>query len=413
MPIDRSPITDHNIQWGKHMTAPFLAEAQALQDELVAIRRDLHAHPELGFQEVRTAGVVAEKLSELGYEVVTGVGQTGVVGLLPGGLPGDRTVLLRFDMDALPIHEENEVPYRSQNPGVMHACGHDAHVAIGIGVATLLARHQERLPGTIKLMFQPAEETVDGAIGMIRDGVLEGPKVDVALGLHVSSTHPTGTAVVRSGAMMAAADEIHIIVHGRGGHAAHPEQTIDAVLVASEIVCALQTIVARNLDPEETGVVTIGSLHAGEAHNVIAASATMRGTIRSFSEDVRDLLHRRVNEIATGIAATFGATVEVKLRRGVDPTVNAPAPTEVVYQVASAVLGQEQINTTYRTTGGEDFSAVLARVPGNFFFLGSRDDERGFNYPHHNPRFDIDESCFPQGVAILCETAVRCLNGEG
>jgi amidohydrolase len=395
------------------MLAPFQAEAAALADELIAIRRDLHAHPELGFQEFRTAGIVAERLGELGYEVMTGVGKTGVVGLLQGGLPGDHTVLLRFDMDALPIQEENDVPYRSQTPGVMHACGHDAHVSIGIGVATLLARHQHRLPGTIKLMFQPAEEIVDGAMSMIRAGVLDEPKVDVALGLHVSSTHPTGTAVVRSGAMMAAADEIHIVVHGRGGHAAHPEETIDAVLVASHIVCALQTIVARNLDPEETGVVTIGSLHAGEAHNVIAETATLRGTIRAFSHAARDLMHRRVHEVATGIAATFGATVNINLRRGVDPTVNAPAPTEVVYRVASEILGQERINTTYRTTGGEDFSAVLTRVPGNFFFLGARDDDRGLNYPHHNPRFDIDERCLPQGVAILCESALRCLNGEG
>jgi amidohydrolase len=322
-------------------------------------------------------------------------------------------VLLRFDMDALPIREENDVPYRSQTPGVMHACGHDAHVAVGIGVATLLARHQAEFGGTIKLMFQPAEETVDGALGMIRDGVLDGPRVDVALGLHVSSTFPTGTAVVRSGAMMASADEIHIVVHGRGGHAAHPEQAIDAVLVASQIVVALQTIVARNLNPEETGVVTIGSIHAGEAHNVIAETATLRGTIRSFSQEVRELLHRRVREVAEGTASTFGARADVNIRLGVDPTVNAPGPTAVVHEVASAVLGEEQINTTYRTTGGEDFSAVLARVPGNFFFLGARDDERGLNFPHHNPRFDIDETCLPSGVAILCETAVRCLRGEG
>ncbi len=395
------------------MGESFLQDAEALREELVAIRRDLHAHPELGFQEFRTANIVAEKLGELGYEVVTGVGTTGVVGLLTGGQPGNRTVLLRFDMDALPIHEENDVPYRSQTPGIMHACGHDAHVAVGIGVATLLARHQAELPGTIKLMFQPAEETVDGAISMIRDGVLEGPQVDVALGLHVSSTFPTGTAVVRSGAMMAAADEIHVVVHGRGGHAAHPEQAIDAVLVAAHIVVALQTVVARNLDPEETGVVTIGSMHAGEAHNVIAETATLRGTIRSFSQEVRELLHRRVREVATGVAGTFGARADIHIRLGVDPTVNAPGPTAVVHEVASAVLGEEQINTTYRTTGGEDFSAVLARVPGNFFFLGARDDARGLNYPHHNPRFDIDESCLPAGVAILCEAAVRCLKGQG
>ena len=391
------------------MATPFLAEAQELAEEIVAIRRDLHMHPELGFQEVRTARIVAEKLGELGYEVMSGVGKKGVVGLLTGGQPGEHTVLLRFDMDALPIQEENDVPYRSQTPGVMHACGHDAHVAVGIGVATILARHRDRVGGTVKLMFQPAEEGLGGARAMIEDGVLKGPDVDVALGLHVSSNHDTGTVVVRSGAMMAAADKLRIIVHGRGGHAAHHEQTIDAVLVASHIVVALQTIVSRNLNPEETGVVTIGSILGGKASNVIAETAELNGSIRSFSEEVRVLLHRRIQEVATGVAGALGATAEVILTRGVDPTINAPAPTAIVYEVAREVLGEDKVDTTYRTTGGEDFSAVLAAVPGNFFFLGARDNARGLNYPHHNPRFDIDESSLPTGVAILCEAAVRAL----
>src|SRR5215510_7586754 len=328
------------------MATPFLAEAQELADELVAIRRDLHMHPELGFQEVRTARIVAEQLGALGYEVMTGVGKTGVVGLMAGGQPGERTVLLRFDMDALPIDEANDVPYRSQTPGVMHACGHDAHVAVGIGVATLLARHRDRIGGTVKLMFQPAEEGLGGARAMIEDGVLKGPDVDVALGLHVSSTFPTGTAVVRSGAMMAAADKLEIVVRGRGGHAAHPEQTTDAVLVAAQIVVALQTIVARNLNPEETGVITVGSIQAGKAGNVIAETAELVGSIRSFSEEVRDLLHRRIREISTGIAMALGAQAEVIVTRGVNATVNAEAPTALVYDVATAILGEENVDTT-------------------------------------------------------------------
>ncbi|NTU81476.1 MAG: amidohydrolase [Chloroflexales bacterium] len=393
------------------MTAPFLSEAEALRDDLVAVRRDLHMHPELGFQELRTARIVAEKLGALGYEVQTGVGQTGVVGLLQGGLPGGRTVLLRFDMDALPVHEENDVSYRSQTPGVMHACGHDAHVAIGIGVATLLARHRERLPGTIKLMFQPAEEGLGGAKAMIADGLLESPRPDVALGLHVASDQDLGSAVVRPGAMMAASDALTIVVRGKGGHGAHPDQTVDAVMVGSQIVVALQSIVARNLCPEDTGVVTIGAFLAGNAGNVIAETAELRGTIRSFEPPVRELLHRRVREVATGVAATYGATAEVTIRIGVDATVNAPKPTTVLYEATAAVLGADHIDTTYRTTGGEDFSAVLARVPGSYFFIGSRSDERT-GAPHHNPRFDIDERCLPQGVAILCAAALRCLDGE-
>ena len=394
------------------MTAPFLAEAESLRDELVAIRRDLHMHPELGFQEFRTATMVAEKLGGLGYEVQTGVGQTGVVGLLQGGQPGDKVVLLRFDMDALPIHEENDVPYRSQTPGVMHACGHDAHVAVGIGVATLLARHKDSVPGTIKLMFQPAEESLGGAMSMIKDGVLEGPKVDYALGLHVSSTHPLGTAAVRSGALLAASDRLEITVRGRGGHGAHPDQTVDAVLVAAQLIVALQTIVARSVNPLEPGVVTVGAIHAGKAGNVIAETAELRGTVRSFSQEVRKLLHRRIHEVAAGVAASFGATIDVTIVLGVDPTINAPRPTAVMHRAVAAVLGEEQINTTYQTTGGEDFSAVLERVPGNFFMLGARNDERGLNFPHHNPRFDIDEACLPQGVAILCDAAMRVLQGE-
>lgn len=392
------------------MAAPFLAEAESLRDQLVAIRRDLHMHPELGFQEYRTANVVAEQLGTLGYEVQTGVGKTGVVGLLQGGLPGERTVLLRFDMDALPIHEENDVPYRSQTPGVMHACGHDAHVAVGIGVATLLARHRDQIGGTVKLMFQPAEEGLGGAFAMIADGLLEAPKPDVALSIHVSSGHDTGTAVVRDGPLMAASDGFQIVVRGRGGHGASPHETIDAVLVGTQIVVALQTIVARNVDPNETGVVTVGAFHAGTAGNIIAETAELRGTIRSFTPDVRELLHRRVREVAEGIAASFGATAEVKLMIGVGPTVNEPQVTAVMHEAAAAVVGADRINSSYRTTGAEDFSAVLEQVPGSYFLLGSRGGEAS-GFPHHNPRFDIDENCLPQGVAILCDTAVRCLRG--
>ena len=394
------------------MAIDFLTEARALYDDLVATRRDLHMHPELGFQEVRTARIVAERLGALGYEVVTGIGKTGVVGLLAGEQPGTHTVLLRFDMDALPIEEENDVPYRSQSPGVMHACGHDGHVAIGLGVATLLARQRAAFGGTIKLMFQPAEEGLGGARAMIADGVLEGPHVDTALGLHVWSGFDTGTAVVRSGALMAAADTFEIEVQGRGGHAAHPEQSVDAVLVAAQIVVALQTVVARNLSPTEAGVVTVGVLQAGTAHNIIAERARLRGSIRSFNEATRTLLHRRVAELATGVAAAHGASAEVHIAGCVDPTVNAPAPTAAVYAAASAVMGAAAINTSYCTTGGEDFSAVLAQVPGNFFFLGARDEARGLSYPHHSPRFDFDERCMPQGVAILCDAALRCLAAE-
>jgi amidohydrolase len=395
------------------MPARFLEDAQALAEQMTAVRRDLHAHPELGFQEVRTARIVAEELGRLGYEVVTGVGKTGVVGLMGGARAGDHTVMLRFDMDALPIHELNDVPYRSQTPGVMHACGHDAHVAVGLGVASILAKHREAWGGTIKLMFQPAEEGLGGAVAMINDGLLEGPRPEVALGLHVSSGHPLGRAVVRSGALLAAADLFEITVKGRGGHGARPHETVDAVVVAAQIVGALQTIVSRGLDPEGVGVVTVGSILAGNAGNVIADSALLRGTVRTFDTATREMIHRRIAEIASGIAGAFGATAATELTFGTPPTVNAVAATEVVHAAAAEVLGADQINTTFRTTGGEDFAEVLARVPGNFFFIGARNEELGFTAPHHNPHFDIDERCMPLGAAILCDAAVRCLEGEG
>ena len=397
------------------MTSPFLADAQALAEELTALRRDFHMHPELGFQEFRTAGIVNEQLNELGYEVISGVGQTGVVGLLQGGQPGERTVLLRFDMDALPIEEANDVPYRSQTPGVMHACGHDAHTAVGLGVAKVLAKHRDKIPGAIKLMFQPAEEGLGGALAMINDGVLDriGPQVDRAIGLHVSAMHELGTAAVCAGPMMAAGAGVTITVHGKGGHGAMPHSTVDAVVVAAHIIVALQTIMARNADPDDTGVVTIGSIEAGKAGNVIAETAVMRGTIRSFTPEVKALLRKRVPEIAQGVATALGATADVQISTGVDATVNAEAPTSVMYDAAVEVLGEDNIDTTFRTTGGEDFSAVLARVPGNFFFLGAANAAKGITYPHHNPRFDIDESCLPDGVAILCDAAVRILRGEG
>ena len=397
------------------MTSPFLADAQALAEELIALRRDFHMHPELGFQEFRTAGIVNEQLNELGYEVISGVGQTGVVGLLQGGQPGERTVLLRFDMDALPIEEANDVPYRSQTPGVMHACGHDAHTAVGLGVAKVLAKHRDKIPGAIKLMFQPAEEGLGGALAMINDGVLDriGPQVDRAIGLHVSAMHELGTAAVCAGPMMAAGAGVTITVHGKGGHGAMPHSTVDAVVVAAHIIVALQTIMARNADPDDTGVVTIGSIEAGKAGNVIAETAVMRGTIRSFTPEVKALLRKRVPEIAQGVATALGATADVQISTGVDATVNAEAPTSVMYDAAVEVLGEDNIDTTFRTTGGEDFSAVLARVPGNFFFLGAANAAQGITYPHHNPRFDIDESCLPDGVAILCDAAVRILRGEG
>jgi amidohydrolase len=370
------------------------------------LRRDFHMHPELGYQEVRTSSIVKEKLETLGYELKTGIATTGIVATKQGSSQG-KTILLRFDMDALPIEEQTEVPYRSQTKGVMHACGHDAHVAIGLGVAEVLAN--TTFPGTLKLMFQPAEEGLGGAAKMIEAGVLEG--VDVAFGLHVSSAHPTGKVAVREGAFMGSTDRLTIYVQGKGGHAALPHQTVDATLVASHLVVALQSIISRSLEPEETGVITIGQLHAGSAGNIIAGEAVLKGTIRCFIPEARALLERRVREVCAGVAATHGALIEVNLERGVNPVINASAPTQLVVDVARKFLSIENVDTTWRTLIGEDFSEVLERVPGCFFFLGARNDTRHLNSPHHSPTFDIDEGCLPLGVALLSDIALHALRG--
>jgi amidohydrolase len=387
----------------------FRSEAQAMKEQLIAWRRDFHRHPELGFQEVRTSGLVAKHLADLGIEVQTGVGKTGVVGVLDGGKPGPA-IMLRFDMDALPITEETGAAYASQNPGVMHACGHDAHTAIGMGIARLLTGHRQQLNGTVKLVFQPGEEGCGGALAMIKDGVLHGPQPAISMGLHVWNDMPVGKASAGAGAVMAAADLFKIAVRGKGGHGAQPDQTVDALLVGSAIVNALQTIVARNVAPRRTAVVTVGTLHAGSAFNIIADSAELTGTFRSFDDATHELLMRRIREVAEGTARTLGATAEVEIRPISPATVNDTGVAQVVREAAAEVLGVDQVDSDQFTMGSEDMSEFLRRVPGCFFFLGSRNDDRNFNAPHHNPRFDIDEEVLPLGVAILSQAAVQYLS---
>lgn len=387
----------------------FKTEAAEMQDQLVAWRRDFHRHPELGFEEVRTAGIVAKHLGDLGIEVQTGVGKTGVIGVLDGAQPG-AVIMLRFDMDALPIKEANETEYVSQNPGVMHACGHDAHTAIGMGVAQLLTKHRDQLKGTVKFVFQPAEEGLGGALAMIEDGALQGPQPEIAYGLHVWNDMPVGRAAVGAGAVMAAAGIFKITVHGKGGHGAQPHKTIDAVMVGAAIVNALQTIVARNVPPRKTAVVTVAAFHAGEAFNVIADTAELNGTFRSFDDVTHDKLMQRIHEVAEHTAAALGARAEVEIMQISPVTVNAADAADKVRAVASDVLGADQVESDQFTTGSEDMSEFLKLVPGCFFFVGSRNDEKNFNAPHHNPHFDIDESVLPLGVAILAEATVRYLS---
>src|SRR5512136_2536 len=299
----------------------FKAEAAALKDQLIAWRRDFHRHPELGFQEFRTSGIVAKYLSSLGMEVQTGVGKTGVVGLLEGAQPGP-VVMLRFDMDALPIQETNQTDYVSQTPGVMHACGHDAHTAIGMGLAQLMTRHREELPGTLKFVFQPAEEGCGGALAMIQDRALEDPEPEVALGLHVWNDQRLGFVAAGSGGVMAAADIFTIQVQGQGGHGAQPHLCVDAVLIASQIVTALQSVVARNVNPRHTAVVTVGTIHAGTAFNIIADTAELTGTIRTFDAFVREDIVRRMTVVVENTARALGGRAQIEVKAISPATVN-------------------------------------------------------------------------------------------
>jgi amidohydrolase len=375
------------------------------RNALVATRRDLHANPELGFQETRTSGFVAERLTKLGLQVHTHVGKTGVVGVQGAG---GRCVLLRADMDALPLEEANEVPYRSRHPGRMHACGHDGHVAIGLEVARRLAGFGG--PGTVKFVFQPAEEISDGAAAMIADGVLEQPHVDAAFGLHLWNGLPVGTVGLMAGPIMASVDQFEITVTGRGGHAAMPHLTADPVLAAAHIVTALQSLVSRRRDPFEAGVVSVTQLAAGHAFNVIPEQATLRGTVRTFGGRFYEEAPRLVEDTARHTAAAVGTEAAVQYRRLSAPLVNDENMTALMTSVALDIVGKERVREGVRTMGGEDMSCFLARVPGCFALVGSARADGG-SFPHHSPRFDIEEEALVIGAELLSRTALRYLGG--
>jgi len=382
------------------------------EPELVATRRDFHMHPEMGLEEVRTSGIVAERLRALGLdEIQTGIAVTGVKAVLRGGKPG-KTLLLRADMDALPIEEENAVDYRSQNAGVMHACGHDAHTAILLSAARVLVRHREELPGTIVFCFQPAEEGRGGAKRMVAEGVLENPHVDAAIGLHMAQETPVGTIDISPGPKMAA-DSFRVTIQGKGGHAARPQSTVDALLVAVEVVNTLQTIVSREVDPISPAVVTTATLHAGgTAGNIIADTATLSGSVRWFDKETGAQLAERIPAIIRGVAETLRATADVQYRQGVPPTVNDPEMAALVQAVAVDVIGAENVMNGPQIMGSEDFSEFTQQVPSAFFFVGSRDEASGKVWGHHHPRFDIDERSLAIGVEMMVRTAQRYL-GQG
>jgi amidohydrolase len=381
-----------------------------MRPELVAVRRDFHAHPELAFEEVRTAGIVAKTLGELGFEVQTGVGKTGVVAVMDGGQPGPHTLLLRFDMDALPINELTDDAFKSKTPDKMHACGHDAHTAIGLGVARLLAKHREQWQGTVKFVFQPAEEIVSGARAMIADGVLNDPKPTRSLSMHVWSMGEVGTIAMTDGPSMAGADLLKITVTGRGAHGASPHEGADPIVASAQIVTALQSIVARNVSPIDQGVVTIGSIHAGSAGNIIPDVVEMSGTLRAFDPAVMTKLRTRCTEIATGVATALGCTAVVKFSGNeMPPTVSDPGMAAIVRSVASELVGADKLIHDHRTMGAEDCSLFLQAAPGAYVFVGAGNKAKGYVEPHHSARFQIDEDSLPLSVALITASAIQML----
>ena len=380
-------------------------------DEMIATRRDLHAHPEVGFEEVRTAGLVAERLRALGLEPRTGVGRTGVLARIRGGRTG-RTALLRADMDALPIHEENDVPYRSQSAGKMHACGHDCHTSILLGVAKRLVAETKDLKGDVVLCFQPAEELggpKGGAEAMIQDGALDWAKADAAFGLHVWQDMPLGLVGVTEGPWMAAVDEFTVTFKGKGAHGAMPHAGRDPVLALAHAVTALQSLVSRNSDPLKELVVSVTQLRAGSAFNIIPETAWMNGTIRVFDRDLWARIPREFERVVRGVAAALDCEADILFERGNRPTVNDPAMCAFARAAAVSVVGEANLRTDVRTMGGEDFSSFLERIPGVFIAIGSRNESRGLTYDHHHPRFDVDEQSLRIGAEVLIETTRRYL----
>ena len=392
----------------------YLSESKSLFEYTKALRRDFHMHPELGFNEIRTGGIVAKELEALGLEVKKGVGKTGVVGLLEGAKPGP-TLLIRFDMDALPIHENTGAEYASLNQGIMHACGHDGHTAIGLTVAKILNTHKNELAGTIKFCFQPSEEgsngeEVGGAEMMLKDDVLENPKVDMTLSLHIWNEKPLGWVHVAKGPVMAGAEEFKIKIIGKGGHGAIPNTAVDPVVCAAQIISASQTIVSRNVGPLETAVVSFTIINGGTAFNVIPQEVTMEGTIRTFDPQVRTKVVKRFEEIVKGVASAMGCQVEMNVKQLTPALINAEHVTAKVQETARRVLPQaNHDNTPYLTMGAEDMAYIQAKVDGCYFFIGSANTERHLDYGHHHPKFDFDEQALISGAALMAAAAADIL----
>jgi amidohydrolase len=377
-----------------------LAAAQEILPWMIDIRRDLHRHPELGLEEHRTSGRVQDLLDEMGIEHEDGLGGTGVVGLIRGSGVGG-VAALRADLDALPIQDDKDVSYASSIPGVMHACGHDVHTAVLLGAARLLVRGRDSFTGTVKLLFQPAEETVGGARLMIEAGALDSPKVDAIFGLHVDPNLEVGTIGLHYGQRNASSDDLEIVVHGSAAHGAYAFEGVDAIVAAAHVISSLQTIVSRNVDARDAAVVSLGTIRGGTAGNVVANRVELVGTIRCLDQSTRISVRQRITEAAEAVALGLGARAEVRITPSYDPVVNDESMVEIVRENSKALLGDDKVVIFPKPNMGvEDFGFYLSEVPGVFYSLGVRNETAGIVHPVHTGRFDVDESSMAIGVAL-------------
>ena len=389
-------------------TTPLAPET--VRDTVIAWRRALHQDPELSFQEERTSAFVAATLAGFGGLDITRPTPTSVVARLIGGRPGP-VLAMRADMDALPIHEANEHAFVSRVPGVMHACGHDGHTAMLLGAAQVLASRRERLHGEVRFIFQHAEELPPGgAQELVKAGVMEG--VDLVVGAHLWLPLAFGKVGVKAGALMAAPDNFIVVIEGAGGHAAMPQVTVDSVAIAAQVVTNLQHVVARNVDPLASVVVSVTRIAGGSAYNVIPGSVELEGTVRTFDPELRDRVPELMERIIAGITAAHGARYRFELKRGYHPVLNDAEASELLRRAVTRAIGPDALADAIPTMGGEDFSAYLQAVPGAFFFIGARNEARGIVHPHHHERFDLDERALDYGTRIFVAAAVEFLGGS-
>ncbi|MEJ2412488.1 MAG: M20 family metallopeptidase [Anaerolineales bacterium] len=387
-----------------------LDQASAAIDYSSALRREFHRHPELGFQEFHTAEIIVRELSRWeGFKIQSGLAGTGVLATLEGEKNPGKTVLLRFDMDALPVQEVTGAEYASEIDGLMHACGHDGHLAIGLTAARLLAERRHEFDGTVRILFQPAEEGLGGALKTIQAGVLEDLRPDYVLGMHLWNEKPLGWLGISEGPVMAASETFRIRIRGMGGHGAKPQEAIDPIVASAGMINTLQTLISREVHPLDSAVITVSTIHAGQAPNVIPAEAELTGTIRTFSLETRKRLLERFQSTVKDVAAAYRCQVEVSLEDTSPPVINHPSATRVVRQTAKTLFPTMEMDENYRTMASEDMAYLMQDLPGCYTFIGSANPTRGLDAKHHQPNFDFDEDALVSGTALMAGSALNLL----